>query len=333
MPEMLGLKYDLDGLNGWWIRDCGTNADPHPSGVRVKATAVDIAPCTSFPIASLLLCSPYQRHGGDIVTKQTRTKTNRKKLGIPPKRKVAAIRIDRKNNFVMVATNNIIQNMLHRDGPKVRRSFDVITRTHVAECSALLGDTVGMMMLHLPKIDDDGYKATVSRLLSTAVNTYLASIETARHGFRRQYGVLARTLIELIATVIVIGTDPDALERFHAGELPSTKCVGWAKAVLEPIGMYYGMLSSQFAHIGPVHAILESPKPYSRDDEALKFVIATMRSNIWLLYLATELSYHDELNECRYWKAIGRGVAYNPDEKERAWMSSFLINPYEDEQL
>lgn len=229
----------------------------------------------------------------------------------------------------MVITNNIMQNMLHRDGPKVRKSFDALTRAHVAECSSLLGETVGLITMHLPNIDDEGYKATVSRLLNTAGNTYLASVETARHGFRRQYGILARTFVELISTIIVLGIDSEALERFHAGKLPSNKCVGWAKAVLEPLGIYYGMLSQQFGHIGPVHAILESPKPYTADDEALRFIIGTMRGNIWMLYLAAELSYHDELDERRYWKSVGAGVTYDPSDEERAWMDKFLINPFE----
>lgn len=44
MPEMLGLKYLLYGWYGCWIRDCGTNADPHPSRAMVDAAAADIAP-------------------------------------------------------------------------------------------------------------------------------------------------------------------------------------------------------------------------------------------------------------------------------------------------
>ncbi|WP_157999983.1 hypothetical protein [Sphingomonas elodea] len=261
------------------------------------------------------------------MTKRTKTKTTRKKFGIPPRNKVSSIRIDRENGLVFVITNDIIQNVLRRDGPRVRRSFDALTRSDVSECSALLGEVMHILMKHLPKFEDYGYKATVSRLLNTAANTYLASIETARHGFRRQYGVLARTFIELIATVIVIATRPDALEKFHEGNLPSPKCIGWAKNVLEPIGIYYGLLSDQFAHVGPVHAILESPKPYDVDDRALRFIVGTMRANIWMLYLVAELAYHDDISDLRYWRLHEDGVLYDPSDEERAWMSAFLRDP------
>lgn len=264
------------------------------------------------------------------MTKQTKTKERRKRFNIPPRHRVSSIHVDREQGAIFVTTNNIIQNMLKRDGPKVRRSFDTLMRTHIADCSALLGDTMGLFIQHLPKLDDESYKPTVSRLLVTAGNTYLASIETARHGFRRQYGILARTFIEMIATIIVIGIQDDALERFHAGTLPSSKCVGWAKSVLEPLGLYYGMLSNQFAHVGPVHALIETPKSFTRDDEALKFITGTMRGNIWMLYLAAELSFHDEMMEPRYWKRQGPGVIYDPSKAERAWMDEFLRNAYED---
>jgi hypothetical protein len=77
-----------------------------------------------------------------------------------------------------------------------------------------------------------------------------ASIEVARHGYPRQYGAIARVLIETLATVIVIAVKAGALEVFHSGTLDSTKCITWSKAVLPPLGQYWGMLSNEFVHIG-----------------------------------------------------------------------------------
>ncbi|XUU60278.1 hypothetical protein ACRAQ6_12005 [Erythrobacter sp. HA6-11] len=262
------------------------------------------------------------------MTKQTRSKAKRKKLNIPPERKVASIRVDHDRKQVVVTTKDMIKNQLHRDGPKIRRTFDVLAKPHVSACSELFGEAAGLIFRHLPKRDDDGYKATVSRLLNSAANTYLASIEVARHGYRRQYGMLARSFIETVATVIAIAIEPDALENFHAGKLKSTKCVGWAKGVVAPIGMYYGMLSEQFVHVGPAHAAFEPIAPYTAGDEALTFIVSSMRGNAWLLYLAAELVVHDEIATTRYWKALGGGaVAYDPSGKERDWMAEFLITP------
>ncbi|MXP14024.1 hypothetical protein GRI44_04585 [Altererythrobacter confluentis] len=262
------------------------------------------------------------------MTKQTRTKEKRKKFNIPPERKVASVRVDHDKKQIVFITKDMIKNQLHRDGPKIRRTFDVLAKPHISACSELFGEAVGLIVRHLPRLDDEDYKATVSRLLNSAANTYLASIEVARHGYRRQYGMLARSFIETIATVIAIAIEPDALERFHAGKLQSTKCVGWAKGVVAPLGMYYGMLSKQFVHIGPAHAAFEPIAPYSAEDEALAFIISSMRGNAWLLYLAAELVAHDEIGSARYWKALGGGaVSYDPSEKEREWMADFLVTP------
>lgn len=243
---------------------------------------------------------------------------------------MASIRVDRETKQIVFTTKDMIKNQLHRDGPKIRRTFDVLARQHISDCSELFGEAAWLIIRHLPRMDDEGYKATVSRLLNSAANTYLASIEVARHGYRRQYGMLARSFIETIATVIVIAIETDALEKFHVGKLDSAKCVGWAKEVVAPLGMYYGMLSKQFVHIGPAHAAFEPVALYSADDEALKFILSSMRGNAWLLYLAAELVLHDEVEPTRYWKPKGGGrVAYQPSQSERRWMSEFLATPDE----
>lgn len=108
--------------------------------------------------------------------------------------------------------------------------------------------------------------------------------------------MLARSLIETIATVIVIAIRPTALAEFHAGQLRSTKCVGWAKDVIPSLGQYYGMLSEQFVHIGPAHAAFEPITLYREGDEDLKFIVSSLRGDIWLLYLAAELAVSDELD-------------------------------------
>jgi len=265
-----------------------------------------------------------------LMTKRTRTKKIRNRFAIPPERRVASIRVDRDKKLIVVTTKDMIKNQLNRDGPKIRRSFDIVARSHIAACGEIFGEAVGLIIRHLPRLDDYGYKATASRLLSTGANTYLASIEVARHGYRRQYGILARSLIETIATVIAITIQPKALEEFHAGKLRSTKCIGWAKGVIEPLGMYYGMLSDQFVHTGPAHASFEPLAPYTSDDEALKFIASSMRGDAWMLYLAAELVFHDEVESPRYWKSVGDGVAaYNPSQDERQWMNEFLILPSE----
>lgn len=263
------------------------------------------------------------------MTKQTRTKTTRKKFGVPPRNKVASIRIDHDARQIVFTTNDMIKNQLNRDGPKIRRSFDVLARTHITACSEVFGETAGLIMRHLPHLDNNQFKATASRLLASASNTYLASIEVARHGYRRQYGMLARSLVETIATVMTIAIEPNALSAFHEGKLKSTKCIGRAKSVVPPLGIYYGMLSDQFVHTGPSHAAFEPIVPFTREDDSLKFIISSMRGDVWLLYLAAELVFHDEVEGPHYWRQVSGGVAYDPSESVRAWMARFLVKPDE----
>lgn len=263
------------------------------------------------------------------MSKRSKRDAQGKTPKFPRPEKLATLHIDTDNERFVFTTKDMIQNQLRRDGPKIRRSFDLVAKDDIAACSAVFGLAAGLCFRHLPRFDDNGYKATVSRLLSSAMSTYLASIEVARHGYRRQYGVLARSLIETIATVIAIAIRPTALEQFHAGTLQSTKCVGWAKEVLEPLGMYYGMLSDQFVHIGPAHAAFEPIRLYTPDDEALSFIASSMRGNVWMLFLTAELVFHDEIGNCRYWKPMGEGVAFDPSPEERQWMASFLITPDE----
>jgi hypothetical protein len=52
-----------------------------------------------------------------------------------------------------------------------------------------------------------------------------------------------------------------------------------------------------------------------------------------MLYVATELAFHDEVPSPRYWFRLdGERVAYNPSEEERAWMARFL-EPEEPDQV
>lgn len=258
------------------------------------------------------------------MTKQTRAKSARKKLNAPAFKNIAAMYRDTENNRVIFTTKNMLKNQFKRDAPKITASFDRLAKTDLEACSELFGEAMGLVIRHLPQVDDDSYKPTVARLLATAVNTYLASIEVARHGYRRQYGMLGRSFIEIIATVVAIATETDNLERFHAGKLSSSKCIGWATKIIPILGKYYGMLSEYNVHVGPIHAMFEPVKCYKEDEEARKVIVSSMKADVWLMYLTAELVFHDEVIGPRYWKSEGPGIRYDPSEVEQEWMLKFL---------
>lgn len=183
-----------------------------------------------------------------------------------------------------------------------------------------------MLLEHLPDFSNKGFKATASRLLHSAINTYTASIQTARNGYRNQYGMLARPLIETLATVIVLAIREDAVEEFHDGKLPSSKCIGWAKPAIPPLGGIYRMYND-FVHIGQKHDQERSSVYYKIGDQDLDFIISSMRGHAWLIYVVCELIFHDEIPEVLFWKSLGEGrLSYEPSAAITKWSEEF-INP------
>ncbi len=138
---------------------------------------------------------------------------------------------------------------------------------------------------------------------------------------------MARNIVETLATILHIAVEPDGLKNFHADKLQSTKSITSAKKVLPPFGQLYGMLSKSFVHINKAHAGLEPIVGYEKDEEPLAFIISTLRANAWLIYVVTELVFHDEILTPRYWRSLGHGAfTYDPSDAERAWQKEFLAS-------
>lgn len=245
---------------------------------------------------------------------------------MPRKDNVATVTIDHENGQIVFTTNDMLVNQIHRDGPRVAKSFDRLTKKDIEACSAVYGQVLGLLARHLPRLEDDDFKATVARLLFSAANAFVASIEVARHGYPRQYGAVARVLVETLATVLVLTTKENALEKFHAGKLRSTDCITPSKDILPPLGKYWGMLSNEFVHVGKGHALFEGPKTYAPDSEALKFIVSSIRGNVWLLHVVTELVFSDETETPRYWRRNGQEAWFDPSPKMRAWTENFFAS-------
>jgi len=258
------------------------------------------------------------------MTRKSKARLNRDRKGIPKKEKIAHIEIDQDRKMQFILTNDMLVNQIQREGPRVARSFDRLAKHEIAECSKLFSSVQGTLLRHLPRIDDNGFKATSARLLSSATNSYVASLEVARHGFPRQYGSLARMVVETLATVLALATRPKALEHFHSNTLKSTKCVTWAKTSLPILPPLWGMLSNEFVHIGKCHSTLEMPQQYTSDDKALGFIKGTMMMMAWLLQIVTELVYADEKIELLYWKRSGDGWSFDPSSESIKWMDEHL---------
>src|ERR1700722_4049254 len=120
---------------------------------------------------------------------------------IPPVANISSISIDRKRKQTIVVTKDILVNQILRDGPAIAESFDKITRDEIREISAVIADSFSLCYRHIPN-DTEEYKPTCSRLLFSSLTAFMASVEAARHGFRRQYGAAARSIVETLATIL-----------------------------------------------------------------------------------------------------------------------------------
>lgn len=259
------------------------------------------------------------------MTRKSSERKRRDKFSFPPAHEVAAAKFDANLQKFVVIKRNVLTNQVYRDGAKIARSFDKLIKPDIVAASDLFSLSTTLLLNHLPRLDDEGFKATAARLLFSAGNSYTAAIQAARVGYPKQFGMLSRAMIEALATTITLAIKDDALQLFHENKLSSTKCVGWAKTVFEPIGEYYGMLSNDFVHIGKSHSYLEPPTFYKPEDEVILFLKSMIRGNAWLFYLVCEFIFHDDVNELFFWKITGENsVAYAPNDEVRAWIDAFI---------
>jgi hypothetical protein len=242
----------------------------------------------------------------------------------PKAENVSSMGVDHESKQVIIVTKDILINQISRDGPLIAKSFDRLAKDHFREISAVLADSMSLIFRYTI-IDSHDYKSTCARLLSSAISAFIASVEVARHGFRRSYGAMARNIVETLATVLQIAVEPDSLDNFYAETLQSTKSIATAKRVLPPFGQMYGMLSQHFVHINKAHAGLEPIVSYKEGEEPFALIISTLRANAWLIYVVAELIFHDEILVPRYWRYLGQGAfAYDPSDVERDWQKQFL---------
>lgn len=243
---------------------------------------------------------------------------------LPPKENVAAVLLDPGRKRTIVVTKDVLVNQILREGPMIAKSFDRLTEAHIRQMSAILADAMSVIFPHMV-VDSEDYKPTCARLLASGTTAFMASLEVARHGFRRPYGTMARTLIETLATVLHIAVKPGALKQFNAGTLQSTKSIAVASKVLPPFGRQYGMLSDRFVHVNKSHAGFDRIAAYDKDDDAIGFIVLSLKSNAWLIYAVAELVFHDDIVSPRYWKNVGHGAfAYDPSNDERNRLKKFF---------
>jgi hypothetical protein len=101
---------------------------------------------------------------------------------------------------------------------------------------------------------------------------------------------------------------PENLGRFLAGKLDSSKIVGEARSVVPFIAQFWGFLSNEFTHLGPLHRQLDPSTDYkSADDAGAKTSLMSIHLALIIVSMVAELVFFDSFSEHRYWTRISPG--------------------------
>jgi hypothetical protein len=258
---------------------------------------------------------------------RTPSKKRPRKQRAPEPANVAGYYVDEESKKVFVVTKDVLLKQIHRDCPRIARSFDKLAQNDLTEISTVLGQAMSIVapQYYLRIGEDKELLAVCSRLLNHSMTTFIAAIEMARRGFRKQYGSLVRDVIETLSTVLYLCRIPSALQQYLDGKLKSSKTIAAAGQVIPEYGKLYGMLSNQFVHINKFHERLGDLAEYQENDEALSFILPNMRLTSWLIYVVSEFAFIESVGAPRYFKVIAPSmIAYDPSDEEREWMKEFF---------
>lgn len=233
----------------------------------------------------------------------------------------------------MVEKKDILRKTIERDAPLVTQSFDRLCESDLTSIDELFSAAALILLEGSKRASRDGSQIhrTIASLLYNAGSGLTAETQLIRLGHILPLGVLARNVLEILATVLHLGSKPSDLARFLKGDLESSKTFSAAKKVLPPFGGMNGLLSNEFVHLGRLYSEPQPYRPYeSRAEEGLDAALAVLETGVLLFYVTAELSFYEIVTRPRYWRmdsAISAGQAtfvYDPSTAEREWMSKFL---------
>lgn len=245
----------------------------------------------------------------------------------PPKLiRASALLLDKGEKQIVFFTEDMLLNQLRRDGPKIEMSFDRLCEDDLAELSAFLSKSSGLIFsgLKVALRREDELRSACAQLLLNASNSFAVATAVLRMGYVLQPGIVLRSFLEAVATSLHLMQRPQDLAAYERHELASPKTLAAAKKALPPFGQLYGYFSDNFAHIGHLHKSVTPLREFTERNPALDVNLSFLRIACWLLYVTTELVFNDLLEEPRYWHPVDGGYRYDPSPAEREWMNNYF---------
>lgn len=234
--------------------------------------------------------------------------------------------LDHEDQQILVFTADMLLNQLRRDSPKIEETFDNLCEADLLDLSNLMSKTSGLlgMGIKVASRHDQKLEKSCALLLLNASSSLVGAIALLRMGYVLQPGILIRSILEAVSTVLHLVQHPGDFKAFEMGKLQSTKTITAAKRAIPMFGNLYGRFSEDFVHISHLHQTVNPVSPYTERHEALEANLTFTRISSWLLYVTAELLFNELEPEPRYWKPEERGYVFNPSPEEREWMTTFF---------
>jgi hypothetical protein len=270
------------------------------------------------------------------MTKRNSKRSRRTKSAVEPaatiarptdaQRRPVAVMVDHAEGRLVIFTDDILINQLRRDGPKIELSFDKLCSRDIAEISTLMSNIVSILFSGMRSAASQQLMLEVAcaKLLVNASHSLGAATALLRLGYCLQPGIIIRSMLEAISTVLHLIQNPKDFQKYETGKLSSPSTIAAAKKAIPVFGNLYGYFSDNFAHMGHLHQSVSKFGEFSERHAGLETNLGFLRLASWLLYVTTELLFNDLVKEPRYWKIDPVGYRYEPSEAERKWMHEYL---------
>ncbi len=210
---------------------------------------------------------------------------------------------------------------LREDCPRIAISFDRLCENDLRKIASLVSRIEEVLQLGIGHHKENDLMCRCAVLLVNSTNSLVAATQLLRYGFTLQPGILVRTILEQISTVLHLISHPSDLSKILRGSFDLTDTIKSAKEILPIFGRLYGYFSGLHSHISDYHVTVHPLKEYSERSEGLEANLDYLMISVLLIHMTAELRFFDQVKITYYWKHVGHGkFQYQPSTEAQAWI-------------
>lgn len=223
-------------------------------------------------------------------------------------------------------TKESILNNLQTGSDSIAKEFDTLHAEEVTKIVGELATSYQTLQTLLNKGDEDPTRLSDVDFQSaliywSSLNTIFSGVDLLRRGYLKEPQMLMRNALESFSAAYDIHVHPEKLDQLLQGskKFDSTDSIAEAKKIFPIIGMWYGMLSNEFTHVGRLHSLphkvtnslLSMGGHFDSNDQSLaKINLLAILGTINVLGDLLELTFIRHIPEPRFWEKVD-GTTYN----------------------